>query len=324
MPTANTSRSTPWPISAAPALQPAGAIADLTVLDAADLPRYKCAVTAGAQIGWGYYFPGLFTLVRPDRSAILLTEDEGSMCVFRWRQGETGQRLDLLLAPTPMNVAVLARCLERANDFNGDRSARVLRVDEKDAAAVASVPGLGVRPRKPQFLFAPSTYTDLGGSRFRTIRRNVARIEALPDVRVLPFGERQIGPCQALLRGWGERHQAAHGTSGGLGTSRRAIDLVRSFAAPDLAGEVVLLGERLVAYALWGEIRPGVAAFFDAKCETEPAGLSIFHRYRFLSGQRQFALINDGSDVGREGLRQLKNSLRPVGMHVEHRAMQVQ
>ena len=32
--------------------------------------------------------------------------------------------------------------------------------------------------------------------------------------------------------------------------------------------------------------------------------------------------VNDGSDVGRDGLRQLKESLRPVARHVEFRASQ--
>jgi hypothetical protein len=306
------------------AVQPLrGALAGLTVAHPADLPAFKRAVTAGGQLGWGYYFPGLLALNRTDRTAILLGEDNGSLCVFRWTRREARDRLDILLAPAPMNAAVLGRCIERANDFNGDRSARVLRVDASDAGAVGAVANLLVREHKAQFLFAPSSYADISGRKFRTIRRNVIKIAELAGIEVLPFQSAHIEECRQLLSRWGERHRNAFGTRGGAGTSRRALDLSALIHAPDLDGEVVLLHGRLVAYALWGEIRPGVGAFFDAKCEAEPAGLGFFHRHHFLSRQHQFEIINDGSDAGRAGLRQLKNSLRPVGFHMEHRAFQV-
>ncbi len=299
------------------------ALNGLAAIDPAQLSCFKRAASAGGQLGWGYFFPGLLALNRPDRNAILVGEDGGSMCVFRWTRRESRERLDVLLAPVPMEPKVLSRCLERVNDFNGDRSARVLRIDARDAAVAASVAGLQLREHKRQFLFSPSAYADISGRKFRTIRRNVAKVVELAGIEVQPLQPAHLDDCRDLLARWGEHHRNVHGTRGGVGASRRALELVTRVGAPDLEGEVVLLHGRLVAYALWGEIRPGVAAFFDAKCEREPAGLAFFHRYHFLSRQRQFEVINDGSDADRPGLRQLKNSLRPIGFHVEHRAYQV-
>ena len=299
-----------------------GALAGLKMLDSGDLPSYKRAVEAGGQVGWAYYFPSLMTFNRKGRSAILLGEDSGSVCVFRWTQKDAVTNLELMVAPTPMNAAVLIRCLERANEFNGNRSARILRLDEQNVDEVSALEGLVVKEHKSQFLFAPETYADLGGRKLRTIRRNVMRIEALDNVEVTPFCAEDLEPCQGLLRRWGKQYRELHGTIGGVGTSRRALNLTAAFTDPDLFGEIVRIDGKLVAYAIGGEIRPGVGAFFDAKCEAEPQGLSFFHRYSFLSKQRQFRIVNDGSDVGREGLRQLKNSLRPVGTHIEYRATQ--
>jgi hypothetical protein len=322
MQTANATIRRDAPISPPPFPRLAGALAGLEIVCPGHLPAYRRAMAAGGQLGWSYYFGNLMAASRPGRGIVLLGEDSGSVCVFRWSPHESGEKLEIMLAPAPMNAAVLRRCIERANEFNHDRSARILRIDEMDAAAVAAVPGLSVREHKPQFLFSPATYGDLGGGKFRTIRRYVAKIEAEAGLEVVPLDVSRLDACRDLLARWGERHRERLGTGGGLGTSMRAIDLGSVLARPDLDGEVVLIGGRLVAYALWGEIRPGVGAFFDAKCETAPTGLGIFHRYHFLSRQRQFEIINDGSDVGREGLRQLKNSLRPVGFHVEHRATQ--
>ena len=137
-------------------------------------------------MGWGYYFPYMLSYNRPERSAALLIDEEGSICVFIWKQTDSGPRLDLAVAPTPINVPMLRRCLERANDFNGDLSARVLRIDETDGEAISSIEHLKLKRRRMQYLFAPSTYTELAGRKYQTIRRNVTRVESLPDVDVVP------------------------------------------------------------------------------------------------------------------------------------------
>ncbi|MBW2422300.1 MAG: DUF2156 domain-containing protein [Deltaproteobacteria bacterium] len=304
-------------------LQLTGALDGLKVLDLSDLSRYKLAVDKGQQAGWGYYFPNLLTYNRPGRGAALIAEDGDSVCVYRWVRRNSGPRLDLLLAPTPMDARVLQRSLERANDFNGDFSARVLRLDAKDAAAAASLSDLHIREHKSQYLYSPQSFADISGRKYRTLRRNVQGVEALPDVEVLPYSELHAEGCRELLRRWSRRHRATHGTQGGVGTTGRALELPEKFTELDLRGEVVLIDGRLAAFAFGGEIRPGMGAFLDAKCDIEVQGLSYFHRYSFLSKLRHFELVNDGSDVGREGLRQLKNSLRPVGMHTEYRGTQL-
>ena len=299
-----------------------GALEGLEFLDPSHLSRFKRAVDAGQQTGWSYYFPYVLARNRPGRSATLFVEDEGSICVFLWRQRSDGAKLDLLLAPTPMNPSVLRRSLERANEFNGDRSARIMRIDEKDHDAVSSLPGLRLKERGKQYLYAPAAFGDLGGGKFRTLRRMVARVEGLAEFEVLPYEASHAAACRELLQRWAERHREAHGTGGGVRLSRSAIDLSKTFTEADLLGEVVLVEGRLSAFAFGGQIRPGVACFFDAKSDIEVPGLSYFHRYRYLLKLRGFDVVNDGSDVGRAGLGQLKDSLRPIGMHAEYAAKQ--
>ncbi len=302
----------------------AGALDGLKPIEGADLPRYKAAVAAGRQVGFGYYFPFLLSRNRPERSAVLLAEDEGSLCIFVWRRRASTPRLDLLVAPTPMVPGVVKRCLERANDFNGDRSARILRIDARDATLAASIPGLRVKERKAQFLDAPRAFGDLAGRRFRTLRRNVQSVRQRRDIEILPYSPVHAEACRDLLARWARRHRRDHGTAGGVGTSRRTLELADRLPAPDLGGELVFLEGRLVAFAFGGEIRPGVGCFFDAKSDNAIPGLAYFHRYSFLSSLDAFEVVNDGSDVGRPGLRQLKESLRPVEMHLEYRASQVE
>ena len=298
------------------------ALDDLRAIQVSDLESFGHAVEAGQQLGWAYCLPYLMTRIRRSKSDILLGEDEGSICVYTRRERDYRTRLDLVLAPTPMRAPVLARCLERMNDFNGDRSARVLRIDEKDADSAASVPGLKVRPRNQQYLLAPESYASLGGKSFRTLRRQVACVEALSGVEVAEFSPIHREGAHRLLNEWSVAHRAVHETRGGVGSSRRAIDLTADFSGRKLFGEVVLLNGRLIAYALAGEIRSGVACFLEAKSDPQVHGLGYFHRYSFLRKQSAFQVFNDGSDTGRTGLGQLKRSLRPIGMHVEFRGTQ--
>jgi hypothetical protein len=304
---------TALPLDAAPA--------GLRIAQPDDRDRYKAAVEAGKQMGWGYYFPYLLAHDKPGRQAMLLDEDGGSVCVYRWQTDGARSRLDLYLPPIPLDVGALRRCLERANDFNGDRSARVVRIDAKDTAAMSELP-LRIRERRQQYVFAPRTYADLSGTRCYTIRRKVALVERLPDVAVAPFAPAHADACRALLERWRSAHRQAHGTAGGAGVSRRMIDLAGTLPESDLRGEVVHVDGRLVSFAFGGEIRRGLASSVDRKCDNEVRGLSSFHFRSFLLGLRDFDLVNDGSDAGRPGLRQLKESFRPVEMHAEHQATQ--
>lgn len=299
-----------------------GALDGLKALDISDLARYKAAVEVGEQMGWGYYFPYLLSRNRPKRSAVLVTEDDGSMCVFLWHLRDSKPHVDLCVAPTPMNVAVLKRCLERANDFNGDFSARILRVDAKDTDAVSSIRHLHVRQRRMQYVYAPKTYADLSGRSYYTIRRNVALINSLPNIEVVPYSEAHAEACQALLQRWRRNYRETHATAGGVGMSRRAIDLAGVLPDTDVRGEVVFVDGRLSAFAFGGEIRPGLGCSFDRRSDPKIRGLSYFHFRSFLSTLQEFKLVNDGSDTGRAGLRQLKDSFRPVEMHAEYRATQ--
>ena len=230
-------------------------------------------------------------------------------------------RLDVYVAPSPMSAPALKRCIERANDFNRDYSARVMRIDARDADAVAAA-GIDVDPRKQQYLFAPRQYDELSGKTRYTVRRNVQLIERRSDVEIRPYSPAYRDECHRLLTTWKQSHRRMHDTQGGVGTSRQAIDLAGQLPDEVLCGELVFIDGKLAAFAFGGEIRPGLAAFFERKCDGTIRGLSYFQMRSFLQRLRDFSLVNDGSDAGRAGLRQLKDSFRPIDMHVEYRGRQ--
>jgi len=296
-----------------------GALSGLVPLAIGDLPRFKAAVEAARHEGWSWYLPHLLSRNREGRRSVLIGEDGGSLCVYFWRGGTAPARLDLYLPPVPLDIAALDRALARADEHNGDHSAEVLRVGENDAATLTHHARLRLVPRRVEYLYDPAAFADLGGGRYRTLRRHTALVEALSGVEVRPYEPGDAAACLSLLERWREGHRAAHGNAGGAGASRRVLALAGRLLPVDLLGEVVLVDGRLTAFAFGGEIRPGLACFLEAKSDGTP-GMSHFHRRSFLLRLRGFELVNDGSDLGRPGLRQLKESLRPVRTHAEFRA----
>ena len=59
-----------------------GALAGLDVLKVEDRTRYRAAIKEAAPMGWGYYFPYLLIQNKPGRSAMLIAEESGSICLF--------------------------------------------------------------------------------------------------------------------------------------------------------------------------------------------------------------------------------------------------
>lgn len=296
------------------------ALAGLRRLQFADLKTYKSCISAAGQMGFGYYFPYLLCRNREEDCAVLLGEDEGSVCVFLRRYRQSRLHLDLLLAPAPMNLSVLQRCLERANDHNGHYGATVMKIDEKDVDQLSALRNLRVVKRKEQYIYAPRSFTEIRGNRFRTLRRNVAMAEALPNLEVLPFTAEHTRGCLRLVRRWHRRHR--HNNGQAARTAARVIGLADALPDLDLRGEVIFVDEKLSAFSFGGELRPGLGCFVEAKSNLRIPGLSYFQRLHFLRGLSEFELVNDGPDAGQAGLRQLKDSFRPVKMHIEYRGYQ--
>jgi hypothetical protein len=286
-----------------------------------DYADYAAALEVSRPTGSSYYLPGLLAYQRRGRREILIDQDEGSICLYRWESKQGKRRLDIYLAPTPMNTDVLKRSLERVNEYNQDRSARLLRIDAKDVAEVSSV-GLRVRKRREQYLFLPENYLDLSGKALYTVRRNCTRVEKLYDVRVETFTPAYAESCHALLERWRVEHRERHGGAGGYGYSKRIIDLAGKLPESALTGQVVLIEDVVVAFSFGGNIHSGMACSFERKCENHFNGLTYFQLRNFLLHLNGYQYVNDGSDAGRAGLKQLKDSFRPVEMHAEYRGYQ--
>jgi hypothetical protein len=303
------------------AITTSDALAGLRAISIDDYSDYANALEASRPTGSSYYLPGLLAYHRTNRREILLAEDEGSICIYRRISKQGSAHLDIYLAPIPMNTSVLHRCIERANDYNHDRSARVLRIDESDAEAIASS-RISVRKRREQYIFDPKKYSELRGKALYTVRRNVSRILKNEDVRLETYNPTFADDCHTLLESWRIKHREQHGTAGGYGSSKRIIDLAGRLPESALTGQVVLINDKVCAFSFGGNIHSKLACSYERKCDNGINGLTYYQLRSLLLHLNQYERVNDGSDAGRPGLKQLKDSFRPIAMHAEYRGYQ--
>ena len=290
-----------------------GAAPEMRRLGLADLQRFKEAFAAADKRVWCYYFPFLLCYSRSPSRSILWMQERGSLAVFLAR-GAQRPRLDVLFPPIPMQGEALRACVDIVNEWNGDRSGRILWVDKADAAAIWRAGGWAVRLKEEEYVYSPGELSGLGGGRWRTVRRNVERVARLPGLQIRDYRADDAETCRQLLARWEVTQGRRHTRVLDRGYTLACLELAPCLRVPNLVGEVILVDGKVVGFAFGGEMRRGMASFFIAKADTSVRGLSYFQRWHFLERLREYEEVNDASDLGHPGLAQFKKSLRPVGM----------
>jgi hypothetical protein len=295
---------------------------DLRPLLLDDLPLFQEAVTAGRQQGWAYYFPFMFLVFWGAKNTRMLwTEDQGSICVFISTGGKTSQ-LQLFAPPFPGNRAALRRCLERANDHNGEHAANIVWIDEQDAGFVQDLGVLEMRPKHPEYLYRSADLAAMNGPQYRSLRRNVSLVGRRADLETRSYTRDDAAQCQQLFERWeriqGQKYAKVRGRRYTLGS----LSLETELDWKTLRGIVVTISGRISGFAFGGEIRPGLGCTMALKSDPEEPSLGYYLRQRFMAQMQDCEVVNDGSDLGAPGLRAMKERFRPCGMHAVFRAQQ--
>jgi hypothetical protein len=291
-------------------------LSDLRPLQLTDLPRFKEAITAGNQRGWYYFFPYLlFVRLGSQGSRMVWTEDQGSICLFKHQYGRNN-RLDLVFPPFPHQEAPLRRSLERVNDFNQAHSSWIHFVDAKDLPQIQTLQVFHISQRNPQYLYSPRELSDLKGSQFRTLRRNISSARRHGDVHIKEYAPEYAAQCRRLLASWENEKE---NKSSSLTYQHRYALNVLHFALQmddrDLFGHVFINNGQVRAFTFGGEIRQNLGCLFLAIADPEIANLSYLTRQHFFVAMQGCQVVNDGTDGGKSGLKEMKQRFRPCGFH---------
>ncbi len=297
---------------------------DLRPLQLTDLPRFKQAIADGEQQGWSYFFPYLlFVRLGSQSSRMIWVEDEGSICLFKHQYGRK-KRLDLIFPPFPYQEPVLLRALERVNDFNQAFSSWVYFIDEKDMPMVQAVKIFRVSKRNPQYLFSPRELANLSGSGFRNLRRNINTAQRQAEIHIQPYSPKHATQCRQLLAYWENRKE---NKPRDLAYQNRyalnAFLFAPQMEPQNLHGHVFIVNEQVRAFTFGGEIRPDIGCLLLAIADPLVTCLSYLVRQHFFANMQKCRVVNDGTDGGENGLKEMKQRFRPCGLHTVFQAKQV-
>lgn len=297
---------------------------DLHPLQLTDLPRFKLATMEGDQLGWNFFFPFLLFVRLGSRSSRYIWEEaRGSLCLYKHQYGQKN-RLDLVFPPFPHQESALRLALERVNDFNKSHASWIHFIDDKDMPRLLELEAFSISRRNPQYLFSPQELTRMDGSGFRNLRRNINSAKRQADITIQPYGPEYAAHCRQLLLDWENGKDNKQRSL--LYQSRYALNAFcfePQMEDRNLQGHVYLVNGHVRAFTFGGEIRPKIGCLLLAIADPAVTCLSYLVRHHFFTSMQQCLTINDGSDGGERGLREMKQRFRPCGLHPVFTAKQV-
>ncbi|RMD98282.1 MAG: DUF2156 domain-containing protein [Deltaproteobacteria bacterium] len=280
-------------------------------------PRIDAAM--GEREMWSRFFPFLFFYNAPSRQ-ILIAEAGEALFVFLHRRPRhrRGERIDLFYPPLgckgPTFTEGLEEMIAAANEANGDSSARVLWAERSDAEEARRV-GLIPQHNEWEFIYDLAEVAAMDGKRFRDVRKRFFRfLREYPLAIYRPMGAGDMAGCRTLVRALERKQRAAGIPVLDTGYTLAALKWHTRFPEPKLLARVLVLGERVIGFAMAGGMTQSGANFFILKTDHSVTGAAEYLRCRMMDELYSlgYRWINDAGDLGRPGLRRHKEKFRPV------------
>lgn len=288
-------------------------LADLARITPGDADAFVGAATAAGLRCWFAYFPRLYYYGGIAGHDLLWERHGESLVVYQARRRNGEVRLNLYLPPFPFDAAALGRARERMREFNGGRPGRIVFLQDTDAERVARE-GFEVTLKHEEYIFDRASVMALEGSRFRTLRSQMARAERSGYLGTRRFSPSDQAACRALVETWKER-LVANGMKATPYRHTIACLKKADHMPPALqAGMVVEIDGVVRGFAFSGRLAGNVGANYLCVADTDIQGLPYLLRYRIMSEFDDLEYFNDCTDSGRQGLRDLKQRFRPVEM----------
>jgi len=261
---------------------------------------------------WYYYTPFLLGQERASQRRVFTGDLEGSTVALIYRNRRRRETCDLVLPPLPVSEDALRAAVAVAEELAPSPRRRILWCDESDAQAIGAL-GLGQpEPVEPDLIYDPARVAELAGADFRDVRKRVKRVQRDHDIRVRTGTADDLPDCRRILQQWFDDRVGSIRPIGDMGYTRGTLTLVPELGPPLMELYVYDVDGLPAAFTMGGDIRPGLLCFFALKALPQFRGLATYIRWDSLRRWGDRGLVNDGSDLGRPGLRQQKRKFRPV------------
>ena len=135
-----------------------------------------------------------------------------------------------------------------------------------------------------------------------------------PDAQFLPITDEIVTQCKLTINGWYKQHAQEAPADPFIALERQAIiEVLNNFEDFQLKGGAILIGQRVVAFTFGEQLNDDTAVIHVEKADPEVRGAYPAINQAFVEhAWSDMTYINREEDMGIEGLRQAKESYKPV------------
>lgn len=220
--------------------------------------------------------------------------------------------------PDKMQDAI-TKILRTADEIRGDKKFMFVVVEKIFADELARYPHakFNITAERDNFdyVYLAQDLINLSGRKFHGKKNHLnAFRKEYPDAVYLPITEEIIPKCRVELNVWSEIHKRANPDDPFIGYEQAAIhEIFDHFDRFKLKGGAILLDGKVVAFTFGERLNSDTAVIHVEKADSNVRGIYAAINQAFVEREwSNMTYINREEDMGIDGLRQAKESYRPV------------
>lgn len=213
----------------------------------------------------------------------------------------------------------ITKILRAAEELRGDKKFMFVVVEKSFADELARYPRakFDITPERDNFdyVYLVQDLINLSGRKFHGKKNHLnAFRKEYPDAKYLPITEEIIPKCREELNIWSETHKRANPDDPFIGYEQAAIhEIFDHFDKFKLKGGAILLNDKVVAFTFGERLNSDTAVIHVEKADPSIRGIYAAINQNFVEHEwSDMIYINREEDMGIDGLRQAKESYKPV------------
>lgn len=221
-------------------------------------------------------------------------------------------------APDKMQDAI-TKILQVAEEYKGDKKFMFVVVEKIFADELARYPhakfNINADRNRFDYVYLAQDLINLSGRKFHRKKNHLnAFKKEYPDAKYLPITEEIIPKCREELDIWSETYKREKPDNQFIDYEQAAIhEIFDHFDAFKLKGGAILLDDKVVAFTFGEQFNSDTAVIHVEKAAPNVRGIYAAINQNFVEHEwAEMTYINREEDMGIDGLRQAKESYRPI------------
>ncbi len=223
-------------------------------------------------------------------------------------------------APDKMQDAI-TKILRVAEENRGEKQFKFAVVEKFFADELARYPhakfNITTERDRFDYVYLAQDLINLGGRKFHRKKNHLnAFKKEYPDAKYLPITQEIIPKCREELNIWAEARKRENPDNPFIGYEQAAIhEIFDHFDRFKLKGGAILINDKVVAFTFGERLNSDTAVIHVEKANPLIRGSYAAINQNFVEHEwSDMIYINREEDMGIDGLRQAKESYRPIKM----------